>query len=146
MKGPPPARARTSSCLSKPQLLQLSMSSMQEHCHDTRVSRPGREHLLLGGSLGQSAISSAQPSVLMQPPSAPDRSAKNRGEHQQTCQQAAAAATFLVCSACRNTATNGHRVSRLATTSTRTRTMNRPWQRRTDVSDSLPPSWNAPAV
>ena len=61
-------------CLSKLQLLQLSISSMQEHCNDTRVSRPGREHLLPG----QLAISSAQPSVLMQPPSTPDRSAQNR--------------------------------------------------------------------
>ena len=46
-------------CLSKPQLLQLSISSMQEHCNDTRVSCPGREHLLPG----QLAISSAQPNV-----------------------------------------------------------------------------------
>ncbi len=58
-------------CLSTLQLLQLSMSSMQEHCNDTRVSCPGREHPLPG----QLAISSAHPSVSMQPPSRPDRSA-----------------------------------------------------------------------
>ena len=68
-------------CLSKPQLLQLSISSMQEHCNDTRVSCPGREHLLPG----QLAISSAQPNVSMQPPGTPDRSA-------QTAADAAAAA------------------------------------------------------
>ena len=61
-------------CLSKLQLelLQLSISSMQEHCNDTRVSCPGREHLLPG----QLAISSAQPNVSMQPPGTPDRSAQ----------------------------------------------------------------------
>ena len=48
-------------CLSKLQLLQVSVSSMQEHCNDTRVSCPGREHPLPG----QLAISSAQPSVSM---------------------------------------------------------------------------------
>ena len=36
--------------LSKLQLLQLSISSMQEHCSDTRVSRPGREHLFTPAS------------------------------------------------------------------------------------------------
>ncbi len=63
-------------CLSKLQLLQLTISSMQEHCNDTRVSRPGREHLLPG----QLAISSAQPSVPMQPPSTLDRSLSAQNE------------------------------------------------------------------
>ena len=61
-----------SNSLSKLQLLQLSISSMQEHCNDTRVSCPGREHLLPG----QLTISSAQPNVSMQPPGTPDRSAQ----------------------------------------------------------------------
>jgi hypothetical protein len=52
-----------------------SMSTMQKHCNDTRVSRPGREHLLLG----QSAISSAQPSVTVSVPAPPSRRADKRG-------------------------------------------------------------------
>ena len=108
------------------------MSRTQEHCNDTRVSCPGREHLLPG----QLAISSAQPNVSMQPPGTPDRSAQKAAALPALQAAADAAAAAAKC----DESPRVHRAAPLVAAVTATATSTR-----TARQSHQPPNANSPS-